>query len=399
MKNLTILFFVLFSASLCFAQQQLPELQVDAEVGSLSAHQSQFRSSAFNDTILFKFDPQLGFSLQGGTGQAHVTMHFENQAEDGRKHSIQSTGGDAGMGPGKFLLRDSEITLPLMVFDSLGRMGLRTASPNPSAALDINSTKGGLLLPRLTPPQIDAIADPPEGMILYDRINKRFLGWNDTMMVLGTRWLESAPNSTMYLDSTFAVGIGTDDPQAKLHVNGDMIISSVKSGSGFRPIGANANGKLGLVNDSMFHSFFNDTILFTNVSPLEFKQSSGSPALIFGDDNITCSYGDPGIGTLIAPLSLTSSCISDSFMLRFVDANPGGNMNFEFLAVKNDGTGMQTLASHTTVGSDPAIREYAMAIPGNPKIDLVTYSYYLRVSSGDWGGNLQIGACTFLAHL
>lgn len=48
-----------------------------------------------------------------------------------------------------------------------GQFGIGTETPNPSAQLDVTSTTGGLLPPRMTTTQRDAIASPADGLMLY----------------------------------------------------------------------------------------------------------------------------------------------------------------------------------------------------------------------------------------
>lgn len=52
-----------------------------------------------------------------------------------------------------------------------GSVGIGVAVPNSSAALDISSTTKGLLPPRMTQTQRDAIATPAEGLIVYQTDN------------------------------------------------------------------------------------------------------------------------------------------------------------------------------------------------------------------------------------
>ncbi|TVZ16413.1 hypothetical protein [Maribacter sp. MAR_2009_72] len=47
-------------------------------------------------------------------------------------------------------------------------VGINTLTPDPAAALDIQSTTGGLLIPRMTTAQIDALASPPDGLMIYN---------------------------------------------------------------------------------------------------------------------------------------------------------------------------------------------------------------------------------------
>jgi len=52
-------------------------------------------------------------------------------------------------------------------FTSIAQIGVGTTSPKASAALDIESTTKGLLLPRLTAAQRDAIVSPVAGLAVY----------------------------------------------------------------------------------------------------------------------------------------------------------------------------------------------------------------------------------------
>ena len=49
-----------------------------------------------------------------------------------------------------------------------GNVGIATATPDASAILDVTSTTGGLLFPRMTGTQRDAIGSPANGLVLYN---------------------------------------------------------------------------------------------------------------------------------------------------------------------------------------------------------------------------------------
>ena len=55
-----------------------------------------------------------------------------------------------------------------------GSFGVGTASPAANSALDITSTSKGLLLPRLTSTQRDAINSPPSGLMIYNITTSAF---------------------------------------------------------------------------------------------------------------------------------------------------------------------------------------------------------------------------------
>ena len=63
-----------------------------------------------------------------------------------------------------------KITLiALMLFTALGyaQVGINTNNPDASSALEIESTTGGILIPRLTETQRDAISSPATGLMIY----------------------------------------------------------------------------------------------------------------------------------------------------------------------------------------------------------------------------------------
>src|ERR1043165_2242421 len=56
-------------------------------------------------------------------------------------------------------------------FPSTGAAGIGTTSPNASSLLDITSTTAGVLVPRMTKAQRDAIASPATGLLIYQTNN------------------------------------------------------------------------------------------------------------------------------------------------------------------------------------------------------------------------------------
>lgn len=66
-----------------------------------------------------------------------------------------------------------------------GRVGIGTRSPK--AALDVESTTGGILLPRLTSGQKQAISNPPAGLSVFDTTLKKLDYFN------GENWQSYSP--------------------------------------------------------------------------------------------------------------------------------------------------------------------------------------------------------------
>ena len=66
-------------------------------------------------------------------------------------------------------------------------VGIGTNSPDPAAKLEINSTSGGVLIPRLTTVQKNAIPSPPAGLMVFDNTANQFSFYD------GTKWTSIKP--------------------------------------------------------------------------------------------------------------------------------------------------------------------------------------------------------------
>ena len=56
----------------------------------------------------------------------------------------------------------------LITVCTFAQTGIGTATPDPSAQLEVSSTTKGFLPPRMTTAQRDAIIDPADGLIIYN---------------------------------------------------------------------------------------------------------------------------------------------------------------------------------------------------------------------------------------
>ena len=63
------------------------------------------------------------------------------------------------------------------IYYNTGSIGIGTNSPNASAILDVSSTSKGILLPRMTTAQRDAIASPSAGLLVYNTSTSKFQGY------------------------------------------------------------------------------------------------------------------------------------------------------------------------------------------------------------------------------
>ncbi|MEO8146414.1 MAG: T9SS type A sorting domain-containing protein [Bacteroidia bacterium] len=100
-------------------------------------------------------------------------------------------------------------------FPSTGATGIGTASPNGKSILEIKSTTKGVLLPRMTKTQRDAITAPPDGLIIYQTDNNAGIyyyqgAWKAANNVRGLNNNlfigQNAGNSTTTATSNIALG-------------------------------------------------------------------------------------------------------------------------------------------------------------------------------------------------
>lgn len=113
--------------------------------------------------------------------------------------------------------------------------GIGTTTPNAAAKLDVSSTEKGLLIPRMTKSQREAItlSAAANGLLVYqtDDLAGFYVNTSTTTTVAWTRvntdWTRNSNNINYSLGN---VGIGTVTPSEKLEVNGSVKASSFIGG-------------------------------------------------------------------------------------------------------------------------------------------------------------------------
>ncbi len=103
-------------------------------------------------------------------------------------------------------------------FPSTGKVGIGTTSPNASALLEIKSTNKGLLIPRMTQTQRNAIPSPANGLLIYQTDNNPgFYYYNGMAWGNASYWKSNSTGSFVYYNKG-NVGIGIGNPSYRLDV-------------------------------------------------------------------------------------------------------------------------------------------------------------------------------------
>ena len=268
-------------------------------------------------------------------------------------------------------------------FPSSGAAGIGTTSPNSSSLLEIKSTTKGLLIPRLTQTQRNAISAPVTGLLIYQTDNyPGFYYYDGNAWNIIGYWKK---NGTSVFFNTGNVGFGTLSPAYKIDVKGGDI--NISAGNKYRIGGVkvfsddppNQNLFIGDNADSALNGGYNNTA----VGPLALGNNkngnynsalganslrvniSGSSNVAVGEkslyNNTTGTYNTAlGSGALYSNTT-TGSNIAIGYQSLYKNiANENVAIGFRSLynntsAADNAAVGYEALYSNTTGAANVAI--------------------------------------------
>ena len=164
-------------------------------------------------------------------------------------------------------------------------VGIGTTTPNAGAALDIQSNTKGMLIPRMTTAQRDAISPAPSGLLVFDNTTGSFwfkgnTNWIELVDTAKNSWKQTA--NEVYARPNTNVGIRTTVPKFPL----DVHTNDAVDGYTMRlrnPTNA-AGTKTTLLLSSSNYNFFGNAAPASAITSL--AGGNSSQHLLFS----TCSY-------------------------------------------------------------------------------------------------------------
>jgi len=146
---------------------------------------------------------------------------------------------------------------------SSGAMGIGT-SPLASAILDVASTTKGILIPRMSTTERNAIAAPANGLLVYDITTNSFWfrkasAWVELSDNLDTEVFRNGTDK-IYMGLTDSVGIGTNNPAFKLDVRTSNLRYGLAQTDGTIQLATwlGDGGEIGTVTNHAFRLFAHD---------------------------------------------------------------------------------------------------------------------------------------------
>lgn len=189
--------------------------------------------------------------------------------------------------------------LNLQIYAQVG-INHDNSTPDNSAMLDVKSTSRGMLVPRMTASQRDAISNPANGLMIYCTDNNQYYFNKGTpagknWVMLNSMWMTSPLNSLSIYYNTGNVGIGDMNPSHSL---------TIHSGSGYC-YALRLTGSLGMYE-------YGARLDFGDIGYTFIQEDEDDKLLINANGGLRITGSNVGIGTLTPNSSAIFEIASDT---------------------------------------------------------------------------------------
>lgn len=252
------------------------------------------------------------------------------------------------------------------------------ASPDASAMLDISSTTGGLLVPRMTTAQRNVIPAPATGLLVYDLTTLGFWQYDGTQWVellsgSDDDWVRGTPNALHNASDSIAIGRAV--PYADLHMASgkNVLIGDSLSGSGSKMIYYGAKGafRCGYLSNPFggynYHRFWdNDSVGYYSWAGGQNSRAKGFGSFAFG----SFGWADGSSSVAFFGNARGNGSVSfhgnsegrDSFTFNGTADDEGGIAMFGYTGGRY---GVAIGGGSTGLGASSSREDYAVAIGWN----------------------------------
>ena len=271
---------------------------------------------------------------------------------------------------------------------SQAQVGIGTTTPDSSALLEISSTSSGLLVPRMTQVQRDAIASPATGLLIYQTDNTAgFYSYNGSVwsciqgddnlgnhiatqnIELGVNWLSNdGDNEGIAVATNGSVGFGIASPSENLQIHESSTASNF---IGFTDASTGSN----TLTDGSVIGIFNDDFYVWNRenNHLRFGTNNTERMIIQNDGNVGILTSSP-----TAPLDVNGNV---RFRNELRDASNSSGASGQVLSSTGTGTAwVNNVAITSTVMGTLSATSNSIAINA---ADTYTGSY-IDLPEGKW---------------
>lgn len=261
---------------------------------------------------------------------------------------------------------------------SFAQVGIGTSVPHASSALDISSTSKGLLLPRMTTVQRNAIATPATGLIVFDTTLNGFYGYD------GTTWTQSVFSPLSWnLNGNAGVNsatqfIGTTDDNSLTFRVSNREMMTIANDGNVRLSGANitrprlavTRPTAGTRHASIYAEVSNDA---TSSFPINYTTANVSSGRIRGNYSFATNSANASAGVSAAGMAYD---VTSSRVMFYTGGHP--------TSINDDSLGKFFIYNNGTVGiGTPTPSAAKLTVQGDIYLNAVGNGVVMKSPDGN----------------